>query len=320
MYAYAWAQMLEVGIGLNTVESQTHFAGWVVTSAPLAIGFDLTNETLYNELYPIIANKQAISINQQWAGNPGNLVANSTVYREYATEHGADGGFLPEQRTDLYPTWQVWRKPLTTPTKGQAVLVINLSDEPQDVTVRYVDVDAGLGDDVVATDVWTGQQVSVGKSAAVLKGIEPHGNVFLVLKPGIGSGDTGRMLPTTTRVTTYRCPGAAGLDAICGGAKHASVGNCLLCVTQKFKMCTAADGDHYCSSPLLPPARGIRWAVNEPAAVAPWLLHGATGWANTSQPVSSATVGIIVQPVFSITTSGKIVASCEWACICSVLH
>ena len=83
--------MLEVGIGLSTVESQTHFAAWAVTSAPLAIGFDLTNNSLYDELYPIIANKQAVSINQQWAGNPGNLVANATEYREYLTEHGAGG-------------------------------------------------------------------------------------------------------------------------------------------------------------------------------------------------------------------------------------
>jgi hypothetical protein len=30
-----------------------------------------------------------------------------------------------------------------------------------------------------------------------------------------------------------------------------------------------------------PVPRGIRWAVNEPAAVIPWLLHGATGWANS---------------------------------------
>ena len=54
--------------------------------------------------------------------------------------------------------------------------------------------------------------------------------------------------------------------------------------------------------------RGIRWAVNEPAAVAPWLLHGAA-WANSSRSVSSATVGIVVLPVFSVNTSGMITAS-----------
>lgn len=48
--------------------------------SPLVLGFDLTNRTLYDELYPIIANKRVISINQQWAGNSGVLVANSSQY------------------------------------------------------------------------------------------------------------------------------------------------------------------------------------------------------------------------------------------------
>ena len=48
--------------------------------SPLVLGFDLTNHTLYDELYPIVANKRVISINQQWAGNAGMLVANSTQY------------------------------------------------------------------------------------------------------------------------------------------------------------------------------------------------------------------------------------------------
>jgi hypothetical protein len=138
---------------------------------------------LYNELYPIIANKLALSVNQQWAGNPGNLVANATEYEEYLTEHGAGGGFLPEQRTDLYPVWQIWRKPLNSPEKGQAVLVINLSPRPQDVTVSYADVDISLGDAVKAIDVWSGKGVPTDRTATVLKEIEPHGCVFLILTP-----------------------------------------------------------------------------------------------------------------------------------------
>ena len=189
---WVYPDMLEVGIGLSTVESQTHFAAWAVTSAPLAIGFDLTNNSLYDELYPIIANKQAVSINQQWAGNPGNLVANATEYREYLTEHGAGGGFLPEQRTDRYPVWQIWRKPLRTPAKGQAVLVINLSEEERDVNVTYADIDPSLGDAVLATDVWTGAKVDLPKSVAALKGIGPHGNRFLVLRPAAADGSPER--------------------------------------------------------------------------------------------------------------------------------
>ena len=53
--------------------------------------------------------------------------------------------------------------------------------------------------------------------------------------------------------------------------------------------------------------RGLRWAVNEPSAARPWLVDGATGWANTSQSVSAATIGIVVQPVLAIDTSGQLV-------------
>ena len=84
---WIYADMLEVGVskgthGLSTVEARTHFAAWCVTSQPLVLGFDLTNASLYDELYPIVGNRQAISINQQWAGNPGVLVANASDYHE----------------------------------------------------------------------------------------------------------------------------------------------------------------------------------------------------------------------------------------------
>ena len=62
-------------------------------------------------------------------------------------------------------------------------------------------------------------------------------------------------------------------------------------------------------APTLARGRGIRWAVNEPSAAAPWLLHNATGWANTSRAVSSATVGIVVLPVFAINTTGHLTAA-----------
>ena len=58
------------------------------------LGFDLTNQSLYDELYPIVANKRIIDINKQWAGSAGTLVANSSEYFEAATAHGAGGKVL----------------------------------------------------------------------------------------------------------------------------------------------------------------------------------------------------------------------------------
>ena len=53
---------------MNVEESRTHFSAWCVTSAPLTLGFDLTNETRMAETYPIISNKEAIAINQAVRG------------------------------------------------------------------------------------------------------------------------------------------------------------------------------------------------------------------------------------------------------------
>ena len=101
------------------------------------------------------------------------------------TEHGAQGGFLPEQVTDLFPAWQVWRKPLHTPAGGQAVLVVNLSNRSQTVTVLFEQVDPSgrLGAAVRATDVWSGAAVGVDEDRAVFPSIAPHDSVFVVLSP-----------------------------------------------------------------------------------------------------------------------------------------
>jgi hypothetical protein len=62
------------------------------------------------------------------------------------------------------------------------------------------------------------------------------------------------------------------------------------------------------AKPPKQPRRGLRWAVNFPDAVEPFLLGDNPGhWANTSHSVADATVGIVVQPVFAIPTSGELV-------------
>ena len=79
---------------------------------------------------------------------------------------------------------------MLSPAHGQALLVINLYTEPQDVTVAFSDL--GLGDAAVeATDVWTGKPVPLAPKAAAFTGIEPHGSAFLVLVPK-GGGSPGK--------------------------------------------------------------------------------------------------------------------------------
>jgi len=70
--------MLEVGNiqgPLNFTESRSHFGAWCIVSAPLIIGMDITSKAKLDEMWPILANKEAIEINQLWAGHPGRFVA-----------------------------------------------------------------------------------------------------------------------------------------------------------------------------------------------------------------------------------------------------
>jgi alpha-galactosidase len=51
---WAYPDMLEVGVPpMTVVQSRTHFAVWCVLSAPLILGFDLTDEITYRAAYPV---------------------------------------------------------------------------------------------------------------------------------------------------------------------------------------------------------------------------------------------------------------------------
>lgn len=68
------------------------------------------------------------------------------------------------------------------------MLVINLSEEPQDVNVVYAEVgiQIGSGIPIAALDVWSGAaiQTGIGKKAATFKSIGAHDCIFLVLSVG----------------------------------------------------------------------------------------------------------------------------------------
>lgn len=66
--------MLEVGQLATPEEDRAHFGAWCIVSSPLVLGFNVTDRSIYQRVWPIISNKEAIAVNQQWAGHPGMLV------------------------------------------------------------------------------------------------------------------------------------------------------------------------------------------------------------------------------------------------------
>merc|ERR1712091_438403 len=66
--------MMEVGRMANFYEDRSHFGAWCITSSPLILGYDLNDESITDKIWEIIANKEAIAVNQAWAGHPGRQV------------------------------------------------------------------------------------------------------------------------------------------------------------------------------------------------------------------------------------------------------
>merc|ERR1740117_1369927 len=98
---WAYPDMLEVGNfegGDAAVQTRSHFGAWCIVSSPLILGLDLAHDSVPDNVWEVITNREAIAVNQAWAGHPGRLIA--------------DGG-----------AHQIWAKKLAN--AAQAVLVVN---------------------------------------------------------------------------------------------------------------------------------------------------------------------------------------------------
>lgn len=155
---WAYPDMLEVGnfVGENNLtESRTHFGGWCVVSAPLVLGMDITDKPKLEAVWPIISNKEAIAVNQAWAGHPGRLAMQD-----------------PEGKS-----WRVWAKAM--PAGGQAVLVINLGGSPVDVSVDLSAIGLKGGKATSARDIWAGKDVGSVTGTWTVKALASHDSAFV---------------------------------------------------------------------------------------------------------------------------------------------
>ena len=102
-------------VALTHAEARAHFAAWAIVSSPLVLGLDLTNASLVDSVWDIIANEEAIAVNQAWAGGSGTL-----LQRDASNVTWAPCGIWPSCSAG---TWEIWSKPL--PGGRAAVLLLN---------------------------------------------------------------------------------------------------------------------------------------------------------------------------------------------------
>lgn len=156
---WAYPDMLEVGCadgpggttdkGLSFIEARTHFGAWSIVSSPLILSHDMTNDTITDAIWPIISNREVISVNQAWAGESGNLFAHSKVSITIKSS-------VPEKQNPLLNTqevpqeasvhvWQQWSKKVNASTLATAVLLMNNGFNNEDITLSFDEVPSFKG-------------------------------------------------------------------------------------------------------------------------------------------------------------------------------
>ena len=133
---------------LNESESRTHFAAWAIVSAPLILGFDVTNATTLDAVWPIVSNAEVLAINADYAGESGS--------RYYASDDVTM--FTPcgwWAHNCSFPTIQYWSKLLSN--GDVAVLLMNNGVSARPLTLEFHAV-PGLvmrqGSQAALRDVW----------------------------------------------------------------------------------------------------------------------------------------------------------------------
>jgi hypothetical protein len=75
--SWAYADGMELGRmsgPYRDAEDRTIFGWYVITSNPLYLGHNISDDATNDRVWPVVSNIEAIRINQQWLGHPGRLV------------------------------------------------------------------------------------------------------------------------------------------------------------------------------------------------------------------------------------------------------
>lgn len=174
--------MLEVGCahgpggnndpGLSDDETASHFGAWCIVSSPLTLSHDLTNSTVMDKVWPLITNKDAIMVNQAWAGFAGSVFLqdnSTTVTLRDAVKEEAP-----------VPAWQAFNKPIGG---GKiALLVMNHAATPATITIPFSAVPGLTATSVDAYDVWAQKDVGTVSTSWTVS-LRSHQSAFVIVTP-----------------------------------------------------------------------------------------------------------------------------------------
>jgi len=192
---WAYPDMLEVGCqhgpggagdpGLSLAETRTHFGAWAIVSSPLTLSHDVNNDTIMDEIWPIIANKEVIAVSQTYAGYSGGVFQQSeTQLLLDEVNHAAmEKSMTERERLTTGPTmsasYQYLYKPLSWDGTRTAVLLLNSDDSTRDLTLALKDV-PGLTGPCQVRDLWAHKDLGTSAESLTLS-VDSHDAAFLLL-------------------------------------------------------------------------------------------------------------------------------------------
>ena len=204
---WAYPDMLQVGCkhgpggkadpGLTVAESRTHFGAWCIVSSPLTLSHDVNNVTITNEVWPIITNKEAIAINQAWAGHSGSpfkeseqtvthtwsepLNGHHAMIEDEEDREDADGTLL--ERSNVVAAWQYFYKPILPGGAKVAVLMMNHDKRTKDMSLSFKDVPGLTCTKCKVRDVWAKKDLGTFTDTYTAKGLVGHDAAFITITP-----------------------------------------------------------------------------------------------------------------------------------------
>eukprot|EP00602_Paraphysomonas_sp_CaronLab_P000574 CAMPEP_0185023338 /NCGR_PEP_ID=MMETSP1103-20130426/6019_1 /TAXON_ID=36769 /ORGANISM="Paraphysomonas bandaiensis, Strain Caron Lab Isolate" /LENGTH=434 /DNA_ID=CAMNT_0027555893 /DNA_START=39 /DNA_END=1343 /DNA_ORIENTATION=+ len=190
---WGYPDMLEVGCehgpggendpGLSFVEARTHFGAWCIVSSPLILSHDTTNDTVSDEIWPIISNTEAIAVNQAWDGDSGYLFLSSSESVKILsspTPALRSSGTRPLREEEV-GSWQQWSKRLSD--TSAAVLLMNNAAYPQSITLIFNEIPTFMQSTSTSyslRDIWAHSDLGEFKSSYTVT-LNSHDSSFLII-------------------------------------------------------------------------------------------------------------------------------------------
>eukprot|EP01084_Bolivina_argentea_P126411 223834_1 len=198
---FAYPDMLEVGHITPQKKAtaysmdRTHFGAWIVVSAPLILGYDVTNQAKTDSVWDILTNTEAIAVSQTWAGHPGTLLDQSTeeIYYEFPEEiqqiklrdnmkYKHVKSIREESTVGVTISgWQIWGKPQTN-GKWAVLMMNNNGTNAVNLTLDFSKI-PGMKSTVTIRSIWDKKDLGSFTNSYTAKGVLPFDSAFLMVTP-----------------------------------------------------------------------------------------------------------------------------------------